>query len=224
MLAAAGWQVAWYHRGRMIARTGPLVRRPVRWSFAMAPRSTERRLRCLSSHVAAAEGGSHYPTAEKLPNPLPPESTAEYRAMTQATKRDLDLQTAAFSRTVSPDAAAERALTLLTARRGRSWPHLALHAVHPGWADTPGVRSALPAFRRVMRPFLRDADQGADSIVWLALDDAAAASRRGVWFDRAPHPIDVLPATRLATPQIDALDRRIATLVGPWLSSRGLAA
>ncbi|MCK5770568.1 SDR family NAD(P)-dependent oxidoreductase [Algiphilus sp.] len=119
---------------------------------------------------------------------------------------------------------AKRALTLLTARRARSWPHLALHAVHPGWADTPGVRSALPAFRRVMRPFLRDADQGADSIVWLALDDAAAASRRGVWFDRAPHPIDVLPATRLATPQIDALDRRIATLVGPWLSSRGLAA
>ena len=84
----------------------------------MAPRSTERRLRCLSSHVAAAERGSHYPSAEKLPNPLPPESTAEYRAMTQATKRDLDLQTAAFSRTVSPDAAAERALTLLMASRG----------------------------------------------------------------------------------------------------------
>ena len=38
--------------------------------------------------------------------------------MTQATKRDLDLQTAAFSRTVSPDAAAERALTLLMASRG----------------------------------------------------------------------------------------------------------
>ena len=52
-------------------------------------------------------------------------------------------------------------------------PHdVVFHAAHPGWADTPGVRSALPRFRRLMGPWLRDADQGADTIAWLAADDA----------------------------------------------------
>ncbi|MFP5489812.1 MAG: SDR family NAD(P)-dependent oxidoreductase, partial [Acidimicrobiia bacterium] len=36
------------------------------------------------------------------------------------------------------------------------------HAMHPGWADTPGVEASLPGFRKVMGPLLRSADQGAD--------------------------------------------------------------
>lgn len=119
---------------------------------------------------------------------------------------------------------AKRALTLIGALRAAQWPHLAVHSVHPGWADTPGVRSALPGFRRIMRPFLRDAFQGADSIVWLALAAEATETRRGVWFDRQPHPIDVLPHTRLSREDIAALDRQIGTLIGPWLSAEGVAA
>lgn len=119
---------------------------------------------------------------------------------------------------------AKRALALIGARRAADWPQLAVHAVHPGWADTPGVRNALPGFRRVMRPFLRDAFQGADGIVWLALAAAAAESRRGVWFDRQPHALDVLPHTRLERGQIEALDRQIGTLVGRWVSDQGVAA
>ncbi|MHA7834255.1 MAG: SDR family oxidoreductase, partial [Algiphilus sp.] len=119
---------------------------------------------------------------------------------------------------------AKRMLTVLGMRRARAWPHLAVHAMHPGWADTPGVRRSLPAFHRVMRPLLRDAEQGADTAVWLALSAAGAESRQGVWFDRAPHPLDVLPSTRLRSAQIDALDGQLSTLIGPWLSSQGAAA
>lgn len=119
---------------------------------------------------------------------------------------------------------AKRALALIGTQRAGDWPQLAVHAVHPGWADTPGVRNALPGFRRVMRPFLRDAFQGADGIVWLALAANAATTRRGVWFDRQPHSLDVLPRTRLERDQIEALDRQIATLIGSWLSAEGVAA
>jgi dehydrogenase/reductase SDR family member 12 len=48
---------------------------------------------------------------------------------------------------------------------------IVFHALHPGWADTPGVEEALPTFRKVVGPFLRTAEQGADSLVWLAADD-----------------------------------------------------
>ena len=54
---------------------------------------------------------------------------------------------------------------------------VAFHAMHPGWADTPGVRDALPGFARVMGPFLRTPEQGADTIVWLAAAPEAGWSR-----------------------------------------------
>ena len=70
------------------------------------------------------------------------------------------------------------------------------HALHPGWADTPGVDAGLPTFAKVMGPFLRTPDQGADTLVWLAADDAALASNGRFWLDRAPRPIHKLPTTR----------------------------
>lgn len=80
---------------------------------------------------------------------------------------------------------------------------LAFHAVHPGWADTPGVQEALPAFRRVMRPLLRTVEQGADTALWLAADDGEPlASNGGFWHDRSRRSIHKLPSTRRSdTPQ-----------------------
>ena len=34
------------------------------------------------------------------------------------------------------------------------------HAMHPGWADTPGIRESLPGFARVMGPLLRQPGTG----------------------------------------------------------------
>jgi dehydrogenase/reductase SDR family protein 12 len=90
------------------------------------------------------------------------------------------------------------------------------HAMHPGWADTPGVETSLPTFRKVMGPILRSADQGADTMVWLAADDEATTSSGDFWLDRRRRSIHKLPTTkRTDTPERRAeLWARIEELAG----------
>ena len=73
---------------------------------------------------------------------------------------------------------------------------VAFHAMHPGWADTAGLRTSLPHFHRLLRPLLRDARQGADTIVWLATVSALDPRSGGFWHDRAARPQHRLPRTR----------------------------
>ncbi len=70
------------------------------------------------------------------------------------------------------------------------------HTMHPGWADTPGVQTSLPRFRTIMGPLLRDLEDGADTIVWLAADDTAERSSGDLWLDRRQRSIHKLPDTR----------------------------
>ena len=63
-----------------------------------------------------------------------------------------------------------------------------VHAMHPGWADTPGIREAMPAFRRVVGPLLRNDAEGADTIVWLGAAGEPLRSTGKLWMDRAPRP------------------------------------
>lgn len=67
------------------------------------------------------------------------------------------------------------------------------HAMHPGWADSPGVRASLPRFHRITEGVLRTPEQGADTVVWLAATRPASPA---FWFDRAPAPEHPLPWTR----------------------------
>src|SRR4051812_25986470 len=43
-----------------------------------------------------------------------------------------------------------------------------VHAMHPGWVDTPGLAADLKTFHQLTRPILRPPAEGADTIVWLA--------------------------------------------------------
>jgi NAD(P)-dependent dehydrogenase (short-subunit alcohol dehydrogenase family) len=80
---------------------------------------------------------------------------------------------------------------------------IAVNAMHPGWADTAGVRSSLPRFYRLTRPLLRTPAEGADTIVWLGAAPAGASVSGGFWHDRAQRPVHILPTTRES-----AADRR----------------
>ena len=60
------------------------------------------------------------------------------------------------------------------------------NAMHPGWADTPGVVHSLPTFQKITKPFLRTPAEGADTIVWLAASEAAAGQTGLFWHDRRP--------------------------------------
>lgn len=81
---------------------------------------------------------------------------------------------------------------------------VAFHAMHPGWADTPGVRTSLPRFHRVTRPLLRTPQQGADTIVWLAAV-APGPPGGGFWHDRRRRPTHRVPWTREAGSERAAL-------------------
>jgi NAD(P)-dependent dehydrogenase (short-subunit alcohol dehydrogenase family) len=67
-----------------------------------------------------------------------------------------------------------------------------VHAMHPGWADTPGLEVGLPGFRRVLGPLLRTPDEGADTIVWLAAAEEPGRSTGKFWLDRAPRSTEKL--------------------------------
>jgi dehydrogenase/reductase SDR family member 12 len=71
-----------------------------------------------------------------------------------------------------------------------------VHAMHPGWADTPGVRSSLPRFYQLTRPLLRTPVQGADTIVWLGAAAEPGRSSGRFWHDRRPRPTHRLRRTR----------------------------
>ncbi|MGI9119326.1 MAG: SDR family NAD(P)-dependent oxidoreductase [Acidimicrobiales bacterium] len=57
-------------------------------------------------------------------------------------------------------------------------------AMHPGWADTPGVEMGLPGFRKVMGPLLRDPADGADTAVWLVTSPVATLQPGAFYLDR----------------------------------------
>ncbi len=71
-----------------------------------------------------------------------------------------------------------------------------MHAMHPGWADTGGVKASLPTFHKVMGPILRSAEQGADTIAWLAAAEEPGRTTGLFWHDRRPRSIHRLARTR----------------------------
>ena len=74
---------------------------------------------------------------------------------------------------------------------------IVFQALHPGWADTPGVEEALPTFRKVVGPLLRSSAEGADTMVWLAADDGEPVATTGeFWLDRRTRSIHKLGSTR----------------------------
>ncbi|MCH9815970.1 MAG: SDR family NAD(P)-dependent oxidoreductase [Actinomycetia bacterium] len=83
--------------------------------------------------------------------------------------------------------------------------HIDFLAMHPGWADTPGVVTSLPTFHKVMGPLLRTPEQGADTIAWLAASPTPQGMSGQFWHDRAPRGTAYLPKTKMAPAQIDEL-------------------
>ena len=102
-----------------------------------------------------------------------------------------DLQSRTGSSTAASPTRAASAREVVLAER---WAEelagtgVVVHAMHPGWADTPGIQTSIPTFRRVMRPLLRSPEQGADTIVWLAAAAEPAAVTGRFWSDRHERP------------------------------------
>lgn len=100
----------------------------------------------------------------------------------------------------------KRAQVELTRYWNSQWQgHPCAQVMHPGWVDTEGVKTALPGFRTVLRSILRDADQGADTILWLAARRPPAADAGGIWLDRELQPEHEFGFTRNSPHDASAL-------------------
>ncbi len=71
-----------------------------------------------------------------------------------------------------------------------------VHAMHPGWAATPGVERSLPRFWRLMEGRLRTPEEGADTALWLAAAARIPGRTGGFWFDRRRVRTHLVPWTR----------------------------
>ncbi|XP_034410546.1 dehydrogenase/reductase SDR family member 12-like isoform X1 [Cyclopterus lumpus] len=76
----------------------------------------------------------------------------------------------------------KRQQVVLTQQWAKAKPVIHFSAMHPGWVDTPAVSTAMPQFHQMMGERLRSVEQGADTVVWLAVSRAAARTRSGHFF------------------------------------------
>ncbi|XP_012568245.1 uncharacterized protein [Cicer arietinum] len=65
---------------------------------------------------------------------------------------------------------------------------IGFYSMHPGWADTPGVAKSLPSFSKSLSGKLRTSEEGADTIIWLALQPKEKLVSGAFYFDRAEAP------------------------------------
>ena len=91
---------------------------------------------------------------------------------------------------------------------------VAVNAMHPGWADTPGVSSSLPGFRERMGDRLRTPAEGVDTMLWLAASPEAGRISGKLFLDRRVRPFDRIPSTRLLAAQRRALWNRVVAMTG----------
>ena len=101
---------------------------------------------------------------------------------------------------------------LLAARVRASQAHIAVSAMHPGWADTPGVATSLPRFHALTKRILRTPAEGADTVLFLALAERAKEADGRFYFDRAPQPTHLRKATMESPEARQALWSRLRTV------------
>jgi dehydrogenase/reductase SDR family protein 12 len=91
-----------------------------------------------------------------------------------------------------------------------------VYVMHPGWVDTVGVQTALPAFRAILRRQLRSAEEGADTALWLGSTRPQITDQGGIWLDRVLDPEHTFAMTRktsaTADQLIDFLAAQVATV------------
>jgi len=108
---------------------------------------------------------------------------------------------------------AQVALIREWARRLRS-TGLVANAMHPGWANTPGLEASLPGFAGLVGGQLRTAAEGVDTALWLAAAPEARASSGRLFLDRRERPFDRIPSTRLTAEERARLWEIVVEMTG----------
>jgi len=95
-------------------------------------------------------------------------------------------------------AQAKRAQVILTEELAETLrdTSITVNAMHPGWADTPGVEKSLPSFHQLLNSILRTPLEGADTAIWLASSKSAQEQSGKLFLDRVVRRTHVFPWTR----------------------------
>jgi NAD(P)-dependent dehydrogenase (short-subunit alcohol dehydrogenase family) len=94
---------------------------------------------------------------------------------------------------------AKQANVLFAAQAARLWPEILSTSYHPGVVRTRfGNENPLFAFFYRFMPFLRTPAKGAETLVWLATEDASAITPGGYYMDRKL----VRPSRHAADPEL----------------------
>ncbi|KAJ4850237.1 hypothetical protein Tsubulata_008166 [Turnera subulata] len=90
---------------------------------------------------------------------------------------------------------------------------ISFYSMHPGWAETPGVSKSLPSFDKTFSGKLRTSEQGADTVVWLALQPKEKLASGAFYFDRAEAPKNLMfAATKGSHSLIDSIIENLRSL------------
>ncbi|KAM6948320.1 dehydrogenase/reductase SDR family member 12 [Aplochiton taeniatus] len=108
----------------------------------------------------------------------------------------------------------KRQQVVLTEEWAQTNPAVHFSVMHPGWADTPAVATSMPQFHQMMAGRLRSAEQGADTVVWLALSRAAGKTCSGLFFqDRTAVPAHLpLAWTHSSKEEVRSFLKQLETL------------
>nr|XP_009792801.1 PREDICTED: dehydrogenase/reductase SDR family member 12 isoform X2 [Nicotiana sylvestris] len=89
------------------------------------------------------------------------------------------------------------------------------YSMHPGWAETPGVSKSLPDFSKSFEGQLRSSEEGADTVIWLALQPKEKLVSGQFYFDRAEAPKHLpLTGTNNSHSAIDSIIEKLRSLAG----------
>lgn len=98
---------------------------------------------------------------------------------------------------VSIYASVKRAQVTLLPYFAGAFSEQVVSAMHPGWVATPGLKSSIPYFDKLMQGKLRTVQQGADTALWL-LSENGPTKTGDFYFDRRPAPIHYFGFTKKA--------------------------
>ncbi|XP_017294345.1 DHRS-12_like_SDR_c-like domain-containing protein [Kryptolebias marmoratus] len=76
----------------------------------------------------------------------------------------------------------KRQQVVMTEQLAKTHSNIHFSVMHPGWVDTPAVANTMPDFHRSMKDSLRTPEQGADTMVWLAISEAATTNPSGRFY------------------------------------------
>ena len=71
---------------------------------------------------------------------------------------------------------------VMTEKWAKDYPEIRFFCMHPGWVDTPAARRGLKEFYDQMKDKFRNAEEGADTVIWLAISNKPLQLKNGGYF------------------------------------------